>query len=983
MAESPPKRNVFTVPPGAAFVDALVAGVIRDCPDPLGLSDVTLLLPNRRAVRAITDAFLRHRDGAPTLLPRLRPIGDVEQDDPDLLGDEVASEADDAELPPAIAEPRRLALLARLIMARPDQRVAADQALLLARELARLLDQAHTERCAFDRLAELAPADFARHWQVTLDFLKIVTEHWPRVLEDEFRLDPARRRDLLMGRLAERWRAEPPGGRVLIAGSTGSVKATADLMQVVAGLPNGAVILPGLDRAALAADGPAILDDPTHPQHTMARLLALLEVAASDVPDWPEGIAAMRPVRAALLSAALRPAEATDAWRDLPPFDAQAVANVWRLDCPSPREEAAAIALMLRETLEQPGKTAALVTPDRALARRVAVELKRWDIAIDDSAGMALADTPPGVFLRLAAAMIAEECAPFALLAGFKHPLCSGGRAREEFRALTRRLESAILRGPRPAPGLAGLVELARALEDDTGLLAWLRGIETAARTFAALAGAAEASLAALVAAHWSFASFLSTDADGVCALGVGEAGEALARALDEINEAAADFPAVRGIDYPALFAELLRGRVVRPRRGQHPRLAIWGLLEARLQQADRLILGGLNEGVWPGEPPIDPWMSRPMRAKFGLPPPERRVGLSAHDFAQGFLAPEVILTRATRVDGTPTVPSRWLMRLDAVLRAGGESRTLPAGPWLDWQELLDRPALIAPVARPAPCPPVAARPRRLSVTRVETWMRDPYAIYARYVLGLKPLDPIDALPGAADRGTLIHDALDRFLRAFPGHLPEDALERLLAIGREAFRPVAARPGVLAFWWPRFQRSASWFVDRERTRRLTVAESFAEVEGRIAIDGPAGPFLLTAKVDRIDRLEPEGIVIIDYKTGAPPSPAHVNLGFSPQLPLEAAIAAAGGFTGVPAAPIESLEIWRLSGGPVPGEIKPIKGDIEALWRAALDGVKRLVAVYDDPLTPYASVPRAAFAPRFSDYEHLARVQEWSVAGGEE
>lgn len=261
--------------------------------------------------------------------------------------------------------------------------------------------------------------------------------------------------------------------------------------------------------------------------------------------------------------------------------------------------------------------------------------------------------------------------------------------------------------------------------------------------------------------------------------------------------------------------------------------------------------------------------------------------------------------------------------------------------------------------------------------------MRDPYAIYARHVLGLKPLDPIDALPGAAERGTLIHDALDRFLRACPGPLPEDALDRLLAIGREVFRPMAGRPGVWAFWWPRFQRAAQWFVDCERTRRLSLVESFAEVEGRLRIDAPAGPFVLTAKADRIDRLEPEGIVIIDYKTGAPPSPAHVALGFAPQLPLEAAIAAAGGFPGVPPATIESLEIWRLGGGPVPGEIKPIKGNIGQLWRDALDGLKRLVAAFDDPATPYEPVPRAAFAPRFSDYEHLARVQEWSVTGGEE
>jgi len=977
-------RRVFTVPPGTAFADALAEGIARGCGgDPLGFSEVTVLLPHRRAVRAVADAFLRRSGGEPAILPALRPIGDVDEDDAALLGDDAAAAVDDPGLPPAIGGPRRLMLLARLILARPDTRDAAGRALRLAQSLARLLDQAHTERRTLDGLKDLVPDEFADHWKETLKFLAIVTEQWPKLLAEEGALDPAERRDKALGLLAARWAEHPPKGRVVIAGSTGSVPATADLMKVVAALPDGAVILPGFDRDGVLADEQAILDDPTHPQHAMALLVRRLGLEPGQVEDWPEGVASPRPARARLLSAAMRPAAATDGWRSQSAFEAAATQGVWRVDCPTPREEAAAIALMLRETLAAPGRTAALVTPDRALARRVAAELKRWSIEIDDSAGRDLADTPPAAFMRLVARMLAERAAPVPLLACFKHPFCCGGLARPRFLALARRLEIAALRGPRPAPGFAGVLAALRAAErPDRELIEWFARVAEKARELAHLLRGGHAPLAKLLAAHWEFASHLATDAEGTPHLRMGEAGEALARRLDEIAEAADTLPRVAAGDYPQLFAGLLDGAVVRPRRGQHPRLAIRGLLEARLQRADRLVLGGLNEGTWPPAPPDDPWLSRPMRAEFGLPQPERRIGLTAHDFAQSFLAEEVILTRSQRVEGTPMVPSRWLLRLDAVLRAGRRRKGLERGHWLAWQDELDRPEKVRAAERPAPRPPVAARPRHLPVTQIETWMRDPYAIYARHILGLKPLDGIDQEPGAADRGILIHRALERFVSAYPGVLPEDALDRLLALGREAFRPFAARPAVAAFWWPRFERAARWFVEIERDRRRDLAECRAEASGALEIKGPAGSFRLTAKADRVDRLKGGGLVVIDYKTGRPPVQPDVARGIAPQLPLEAAIAAAGGFSQIAAAAVAAIEVWRLGGGSEPGEIVAIRGDAAGHARLALAGLERLVATYDDPATPYESVPRAALKPRFSDYDHLARFKEWATAGND-
>ena len=713
--------KVYSIAPGRPFLEALADGLLaRVGADPMALTDFTVLLPTRRACRALAEAFLRRTAGRPLLLPRLVPLGDLDLDEITLTGgDEGVFEAA-AELPPAIPELRRRLLLTRLVLkwgaTQPDGPRSPDQAARLAGELARLLDQVQTERLSLDDLQGLVPEEHARHWQITLKFLTILTEHWPAVLADEGCLDPADRRNRAMRAQAEAWRRAPPPGPVIAAGTTGSVPATAELVAVVAGLAEGAVVLPGLDRHADDETWDQILDQPTHPQHAIARLLRRLEVARDAVADWPglEPVPAAAAARRRLISEAMRPAATTEAWPALTGDDIgeAALDRLIRLDCPGPREEAEAVALLMRETLERPelGRTAALVTFDRELARRVAAELRRWGIEVDDSAGVALADTVPGGFLRLVAAMLAEDLAPVPLLACFKHPLAAGSRRPAAFRALARRLERRVLRGPRPGPGFAGL---RAALGDrDPDLAGWIDELAAMCAPLAAALDADSVNLEQLLAAHVQLAERLaaSDDAAGAERLWAGDAGEAMADFVAELRQAAAGFPAIAGHAYPALFAALMAGRMVRPRYGRHPRLFIWGPLEARLQQADRLILGGLNEAAWPPEAATDPWLSRPMRAEFGLPPPERRIGLSAHDFAQGFCAGDVVLTRAERVEGTPTVPSRWLLRLDNVLAAAGHDRLADdvSRTWLQWRAALDRPRRPAPLAAPEPRPPVS-----------------------------------------------------------------------------------------------------------------------------------------------------------------------------------------------------------------------------------------------------------------------------------
>ena len=986
--------RVFTIAAGTPFVDALAAGILsRAGPEPLALAGATVLLPTRRACRSLREAFLRQTGGKPLLLPAMRPIGEVEGDELALAvadSDWEGAAEDVLAIPPAISPLRRRLLLAHLVLGLDKKRgteTAADKALFLAGELVRFLDQMQIEEVPFESLKDVVPAGLARHWQDTLEFLKILTQRWPAVLAEHGVLDPADRRRRLMDTQTEHWARNPPALPVFAAGTTGSVPATARLLQVVAQLPKGSVVLPGLDMAMDDAAWDVV--DASHPQHTMKELLARLDLNRGDVAQWPapgfEGLAADR---GALLSAALRPAAA---WGTGSMPEA-AVVGLTKAVCAGPEEEARTIALALREALETPGPTAALVTPDRGLARRVAAELVQWGVIVDDSAGTPLALTRAGSFLRLSAEMLAEDVAPVELLSALKHPLAAAGVAAGLFRARVRGLERRVLRGPRPAPGFAGLRQAVadRFGDDDRDWTAewavethaWLDPLAEAAAPFSAEIAKPSSSLSALLRAHLAFAEFLAADdaAPGAARLWSGDDGEAAAVWAEDVLRSAALSPAFEGRHYPAVLVELMAGAVSRPRWPRHPRVHIWGLLEARLQQADVMVLGGLNEGAWPPDAGGHSWLSRPMRQDVGLPPPERRIGLSAHDFVQCAAAPTVLLTRATKVEGQPAVPSRWIERLDAALAAA--HLTLAPAPWAAWQAQLHQPEATAPLPPPAPRPPVNARPRRLAVTRVEALVRDPYAVYARYVLGLGKLDDLDENPGARERGRFVHEAVDAFLRAVEDPAAGDAMEQLLHAGGSVFGAALQRPGVRAFWWPRFQSMAAWFVAHERERRAIADLAGSEVEGETPLLAPAGEFVLRARADRIDRLHGGGLAVIDYKTGGTPQKGELESGFSPQLALEGVIAEAGGFKDIAAADVTELSFWKLHGRDDGGDVWfPSKIDVPALIEATRTGLLRLLAVYDDPATPYRSRPRPDYGPRFSDYDHLARVQEWSAGAG--
>jgi ATP-dependent helicase/nuclease subunit B len=976
--------RLCSIAPNLPFLDTLAGRWLAAHAEP---SRGMLLLPTRRAARALAEAFLRATGGRPLLLPRITALGALDEAPLELAGA--------LDLPPAIEPMHRLAELSRLVLALPAEdggAGTADRAWMLAGELAALMDEA--ERAELDlpaALAGAADAAHAEHWRITLRFLDIVTRAWPAWLAEVGMMNPAARAVALLRAQARAWEERPPADPVWIAGTTAAIPAVAALLRAVAWSPNGLVVLPGLD-ADLPEDAWEALDD-SHPQAAQRHLLAGLGATRADVVAWDAPPAA--PVgRVDALRRALLPAAALGAWRA--PAATPDLTGLRRLAPADAQEEAVAIAMLLRDALEIPGHRAALVTPDRALAGRVAAELLRWDVVADDSAGERLGDTPPAVFLRLLARAVEARLAPLALLALLKHPLAAAGLSPAACRAATRELERAALRGPRPPPGLTGLRErlddAAHAPDAARRLLDRLEAaIGPALRVAASVEAAPADALAALIASAEALAA---TDTEpGPARLWAHEEGEALAALLAEALDALPRLPDQPPSALPGLLDALLEGAVARSRRAlrgrdataEHPRVFIWGLLEARLQTVDVIVLGGLAEGVWPPATDPGPWLSRPMRKAAGLPSPEERVGLAAHDFvAAACAAPVAVLSCPRRRDGAPAVPSRWLTRLDAML--AGRALTPPAHPATAWARALDLPARVMPAARPRPRPPLGLRPRRLSVTEIETLLADPFAIYARHVLRLRPLDPLEQETDAIDYGSLVHRALEIFLRDHGATWPANADLTLRAAMEQALAQARVRPALAEWWLPRLYRIADWVAEHERDRRAAAAPEriVPELLGAWAV--PGRDFVLRGRADRIERYAGGRLAILDYKTGAPPSRKEVEAGFAPQLPLEAAMAEAGGFGADLVGRVTELTYWHLTGGFVPGEARTLfNADatrIAEAVRAAEAGLRELIAKFDDPTTPYLSVPHPGRAPRFSDYAQLARRSEWADAGEE-
>lgn len=960
--------RVFGLPPGVDFpralVDGLHAHLSGQAPD--RLARVQLIVNTRRMARRIRDLFDR---GPACLLPRIHLVTD--------LG-EVWNMG---QIPPPVSPLRKRLQLSQLIsglLAREPDLAPRSALFDLADSLAALMDEMQGEGVTPDVIRDLDISDQSGHWARIKAFLGIISDYYAANADEP---DTEARQRLVIEGLTESWRISPPDHPVIVAGSTGSRGATQMLMQAVARLPQGAVILPGFDthmpEAVWETLGDALRSE-DHAQYRFHHFLSGLGLSASQVSPWQHS-PPPNPARNKAVSLALRPAPVTDQWLSDGPGlgDLEApFQDVTLVEAPSLRAEALVIAMRLRKAAET-GQSAALITPDRMLTRQVAAALDRWNIIPDDSAGQPLHLSPPGRFLRHVAELFTQPLTAAALLTLLKHPLTHTGGARNLHLRLTRELELHLRRHGPPYPVAKDFAEWAqrRNEAEAEGWAAWVSAC------FCGHDPRQDLPLEQRVEAHIALAERIASGslAKRENALWKESAGREALRAVQALQGEARFGGALNARDYFSLFHAILSREEVRNPDTPHPHILIWGTLEARVQGADLLILAGLNEGTWPSMPAPDPWLNRALRHQVGLLLPERRIGLSAHDFQQAIGAREVWLTRSIRSDDAETVASRWLNRLINLLRGLpdqngcetlGEMRAR-GDHWLGLARALEQPGIIPPAQRPAPCPPPETRPKQLSVTAIKRLIRDPYAIYARYVLRLKPLDPLMQAPDALLRGIVLHKILEEFIRESVPAPEKCTKDALMAKATSMLGERVPWAEARATWLARLDRVADTFIANEMLRRDLATPTAFEKEGRATIP-PLG-FTLTAKADRVDLDADGAFYIYDYKTGAPPSPAEQRH-YDKQLLLEVCIAERSGFGDLPPGAVADAVFISLAAGAK--EVKaPLTEEPPAkVWKEFIS----LMTTYAERDTGYTA-RRAMHSKRDqSDYDQLARFGEWDI-----
>lgn len=967
-------ENIFNIAQSCSLVDVLAKKFSRIYADnPLELANVLFLLPNRRACVSLRDAFVRDNGLKPSILPQIVPIADADEDEIFLNGS--ANSEVLRQLPPAIDNYERLFLFTRLIISKPAEyglpEMTFAQAFALAQDLAKLMDVFYNEQLSFDGLKNLVPEQYAVHWQETLNFLQIISKYWPQILQERGLCDMVNRKNALLKAQAEIWQNNKPSGQVVAAGITALFPGLKQLLKTIKNLPNGEIYFYGLDKQL--EDEAWEQADESHPQYELKQLLEFLQISRFEVKD------AVKPHNAArekLVSEMMRPALSTLEWRSLSAdsLPSEATENLHLITTEDMGQEASAIAVIMRDTLNTASKTAALVTTDRNLARRVAAELERWQIKIDDSAGKPLHLTPVGIYLRSILEVLEADFSDSSVLALLKSPFI---RLNSDLASVRRRVRDYELALRTPA--YSGIKkEIPEKLLQDVVLL------KQTIRPLAELYANPQADFTALLQTHLQVAEALSgsKNGGGDKVLWRGDDGRKAAALFSKVLPQLKVLEQIDPKQYAAVLTRLMATETVRPLYGTHPRLKILGPIEARFNQYDVVIVGEVNEGVWPVLPSSDPWMSRPMKKDFGMPLPEKAIGVMAADFCQLMCAPEVYLTRAKRVTGTPMNKSRWLLRLETVLKAyGKEAETLLDYKYTSLARLQDTPAVQDKIVVPAPKPPIESRPRRLSASWLERLICDPYSVFAAKILRLKQLDAPDKDLSFADYGNLIHGILEEFNTKFPQELPSDAREQLINIGLNKFQSAEISAELRAFWWPSFVKTVDWVLAQEAICRPDIKQIYNEVEGQMEFAAPAGPFIAEARADRLNFNKDGSIDIIDYKTGSIRSNKQVHAGYAPQLPIEGLIAASGGFSKngrkIPTGKVNKLSYWRLG-----NKITEIT-ETDKVLAQTRENLQKLISAFDFETTPYLARPNPKYVPKYSEYDHLERIKEWATEEDDE
>ncbi|TCK99795.1 double-strand break repair protein AddB [Shimia isoporae] len=957
--------RVFGVQPGADFPKALVDGLrfrLSGKP-PEDTARVDVILNTSRMARRVSSLF---DDGPAILLPRIRVLGDF-------------SRGVAADLPPAVSPLRQrfelIQLITRLLDQEPD---LASRASIydLADSLAGLFDEMAGEGVPIDVIETLDVSDQSGHWARAQHFFAIARHFLENV--DTAPGQEARQR-LAIERLVAKWADNPPQHPVVLAGSTGSRGTMMLLMQAVAKLPQGAVVLPGFDT-----DMPSnvwdrmsdALEAEDHPQFRFRRLMDAVSIGPQKVQPWHE-CNPPNPARNKLISLALRPAPVTDQWlREGPSLGSlsNAVKDLTLIEATTQREEALTIAARMRKAAEE-GQTCALITPDRMLTRQVSAALDRWRLIPDDSAGQPLQLSPPGRFLRHVSSLFQRKLTSETLLALLKHPLTHSGAERGNHLLWTRELELWIRRKAITYPDADSLLGWGRTQDfvKDT----WMDWLVT---SFCNKEWTGDVDLAQRLESHIKLAEQIAGgQSDGSGELWLEGSGRKAAQVIEELRRHSDVAGPISASDYSDMFGAILAREEVRDRDEGHPNILIWGTLEARVQGADLVILGGLNEGSWPESPNPDPWLNRKMRHDAGLLLPERRIGLSAHDFQQAVCAPEVWITRSIRSDEAETVPSRWVNRLLNLLGGLPEQNGPEAledmrnrgREWINHVRTLETFREVLPETRPSPVPPKAARPHRLSVTEIKRLIRDPYAIYAKHVLRLRPMDPLMRTPDALLRGIVVHEILEQLIKESADNGISVTRERLMAISETVLAKNVPWPTARALWKARLERIADHIVAQEALRRQRALPFAFEARAQDRIEEL--DFTLTGTADRLDRTPDGDLILYDYKTGTPPS-ADEQTYFDKQLLLEAAMAEHGAFAEID--PADVADAIYIGLGPKPKDQPAPLAETppERVW----EEFTRLIGAYLTDGKGFTARRAMRTEADESDYDQLARFGEWDA-----
>lgn len=956
--------KIFNVSSSNCFVEVLAQKLLGDYKDDLlELSNVLILLPNRRAQRTLSDAFVKLKGMAPTLLPQMRAIGDVSEDEIMLNGYGVQDEF--LKLPAVIDANERTLLFVKLIMSRYKdfglEKISLSQACSLALDLGGLIDKAQMYELDWSNLSNLVPEEYAEHWQETLKFLEIITQYWPSILNERGVIDASERKNKLIEIQSNIWKRHKPTQRIIIAGTTAVSPSMKKLVKTVLELENGEIWLAGLDKD-LEEDAFKIIDE-THPQYELKQLLDYLKIARTDVKDVAERL---NKHREKLISEIMRPAETSDKWLNAGEvIDNEAFNGIKLVECDDLRIEATTIATMIREALEENEKTIALVTPDRVLARRVACELQRWNIDVDDSAGVPLSLTQWGIFIRLCAGACLPSASKEIILALMKHKNFAIGENKTKVEAWVNNLDKVLWRKKENSTDAQNLID----------------AFYKKAETFMNIMNDKRAMLKDILREHISLAeSFCGDDIlSGSEKLWVGDDGQSGADFMASLIAKADVLGEIETEEYLRFLETIMSSVMVRSKRKTHHRVRILGPMEARLNHYDKIILGSFNEGIWPVSPKADPWMSRPMKKDFGFEAPEKQIGVLALDFANLLGAKNVCITRAKINSGTPTIKSRWLMRFETILQAMGyDKKYLTDNNIVKTALLADKEENINKIEAPCPKPPVDARPRKVSASSFEKLLRDPYGFYAEYILKLKPLEDLNKEEDMRDFGNLVHNVLEEFNKRYPSNIPDSAADILIEMGKHAFEKNNFKKEKTAFWLPKMEKMMQWVAEEEKRYRNTVRQVMNEVKGKVYIeDLPNGRFEIFARADRIDKLVGGGLNIIDYKTGSARTKTEVKKGYAPQLPIEAMIAIDGGFENIKEDDVNSLMYWKLG-----DKIITINEDLDEILAKTKSHIVEVLNLFDFETTGYLSRPNPKAVPEYSDYEHLARVKEWSVIDSE-